>query len=125
MRADTLITVIVSTYNRPDALVHGDLHPGNVAMRDGSILLFDWTDASVSHPFFDLMHLFHAEPAVQARLRDSYFEAWTSFEPLERLFALGCQPIRDVAGRSKLRELARPIERGAARQDPPPRSRRP
>src|SRR3712207_8886204 len=43
------------------------------------------SDASVSHPFFDLMHLFHAEPDVQARLRDSYFEAWTSFEPIERL----------------------------------------
>ena len=77
----------LASYNLPYALVHGDLHPGNVAMRDGTMLLFDWTDASVSHPFFDLMHLFHSEPDVQARLRDSYFEAWTTFEPIERLRA--------------------------------------
>ena len=41
----------------PDTLSHGDLHLGNVAY-DGTVLrLFDWTDACVSHPFLDGIHL--------------------------------------------------------------------
>jgi len=75
----------LAAYNLPATLVHGDLHPGNVALRAGNILIFDWTDACVTHPFFDLMHLFYAEEAVQTKLREDYFEAWTEFEPIERL----------------------------------------
>ena len=31
-------------------LVHGDLHPGNVARIDGELAYFDWTDACIAHP---------------------------------------------------------------------------
>ena len=41
----------------PDTLVHGDLHPGNVARLDGELAYFDWTDACIAHPFFDLHSL--------------------------------------------------------------------
>ena len=39
----------------PETLLHGDLHPRNLAVRDGQVLAFDWTDAAVSHPFLDLV----------------------------------------------------------------------
>ena len=43
----------------PQTLVHGDLHLSNVSRQAGQYVLFDWTDACVSHPFFDmfLMHV--------------------------------------------------------------------
>jgi aminoglycoside phosphotransferase (APT) family kinase protein len=41
----------------PDTLSHGDLHLGNVAYDGSTLRLFDWTDACVSHPFLDAVHL--------------------------------------------------------------------
>lgn len=38
----------------PSSLNHGDLHDGNVFVRDGECVIFDWGDSSVSHPFFSL-----------------------------------------------------------------------
>jgi hypothetical protein len=75
----------LASYNLPHALVHGDLHPGNAALHNGKVLIFDWTDGCVSHPFFDLMHLLQQPPELREQLRDSYLEAWLSFEPPERL----------------------------------------
>jgi hypothetical protein len=70
----------------PQTLVHSDLHIGNVAARDGSLLFFDWTDACVTHPFFDLVSIFDEEDAaVQARLRDAYLAGWGGYASPERL----------------------------------------
>ena len=41
----------------PPSLVHGDLHLGNVARGPAGYRFFDWTDACVAHPFFDLLTL--------------------------------------------------------------------
>jgi aminoglycoside phosphotransferase (APT) family kinase protein len=79
----------VSTYNVPPALVHGDLHCGNVAFRQDGLTIFDWTDVCVTHPFFDMFIIYREEDsAVQERLRDLYLSAWRAFEPLDRLHEL-------------------------------------
>jgi hypothetical protein len=79
----------VSTYNVPPALVHGDLHCGNVAFREDGLTLFDWTDVCITHPFFDMFIIYREkDAAVQERLRDLYLSAWTAFEPLDRLHEL-------------------------------------
>jgi hypothetical protein len=39
----------------PDTLVHGDLHAGNIGLRGGRSVFFDWTDACVAQPFLDLV----------------------------------------------------------------------
>jgi Phosphotransferase enzyme family len=81
----------LASYNVPPALVHGDLHPGNVALHQGSPTFFDWTDGSVSHPFFDAItfwgevDVMEDEPVARARLRDVYLAQWMDFEPMERL----------------------------------------
>ncbi len=68
----------------PAALVHGDLHPGNVAVQDGKIQIFDWTDASISHPFFDLDVIFSAEDLnLREELEDAYLCAWEQVYPVE------------------------------------------
>ncbi len=50
----------------PETLVHGDLHPGNVAHDGDSLVLYDWSDAAVSHPLLDLAHLTHRLPDAHA-----------------------------------------------------------
>jgi hypothetical protein len=37
------------------ALLHGDLHPGNVLMRRGAPVVIDWFDATIGHPVADVV----------------------------------------------------------------------
>lgn len=70
----------------PETLIHGDLGIGNVAGTAAQPIFFDWTEAAVSHPFFDIFDMFFAEnPAQQTGVRDSYLAAWTAYESPERL----------------------------------------
>jgi Phosphotransferase enzyme family len=73
----------------PNALVHGDLHLGNVGRRDGRHLFFDWTDACVAHPFLDLIDVVREEN-VRAReaLLSAYLAAWGEYSTTERLVEL-------------------------------------
>ena len=78
----------------PETLIHGDLHPGNVAVSDGRLTVFDWTDAAVGHPFVDLATFLpggfrtpvSVENAAKAqRLLDVYLEGWTAVAPAAQL----------------------------------------
>jgi hypothetical protein len=66
----------------PDTLVHGDLHAGNVAIGGGRPIVFDWTDASIGHPFLDLAtflqpsRLFEGSTDARDRLRAAYLDEW-------------------------------------------------
>ena len=78
----------------PETIQHDDLHDGNVFVRDGRYLFFDWGDACVSHPFFTLvvtlgsvryaLGLPERAPELD-RLRDAYLEPWGRFAPLAEL----------------------------------------
>jgi hypothetical protein len=76
----------LADYRVPHSLVHGDLHGGNVAIRDGRFLVFDWTDTCVAHPFLD-PHMLCLDTSDEDRvlLRETYLAAWTGYEPIERL----------------------------------------
>jgi hypothetical protein len=41
-------------YGVPETIQHDDLHDAQVFVRDGRILLSDWGDAVISHPFFSM-----------------------------------------------------------------------
>jgi len=61
----------------PSTIIHGDLHAGNVIISDDSFLYFDWTDAAVSHPFFDMIHIFtEADETKKSSLQAAYLEIW-------------------------------------------------
>jgi hypothetical protein len=69
----------------PDTIQHDDLHIANVYERNGRMLILDWGDASISHPFASLVvtfqfldHVNHLPPGDPwyARLRDAYLEPW-------------------------------------------------
>jgi hypothetical protein len=66
-----------------ETIQHDDLHDGQVFVRDGRYLVFDWGDSCVSHPFHSLtvtlrsiswrLDLEPGGPELQ-RLRDAYLE---------------------------------------------------
>src|SRR6266516_1227529 len=68
-----------------DTLNHDDLHQNNVLVRDGRMVIFDWGDACVSHPFLTLAVTLRfaaqktgraADSAEIVALRDAYLEPW-------------------------------------------------
>ena len=78
---------LIAALPRGAALLHGDMHPGNVLMgREGPVVI-DWFDASLGHPLADVVrssillrpfgaaeppHLPGATPDVLCTLHDSY-----------------------------------------------------
>lgn len=65
----------------PETLLHGDLHPRNLAVRDGKVLAFDWTDAALAHPFLDLVTFVEKRSPLSAdpRVRDAYLAEWEEY----------------------------------------------
>ena len=84
----------LSGFGISETLIHGDLHGGNVSREKTGdshrTLFFDWTDAAVSHPFFDLQTMLQEEwiqndPNTVATLQDAYLEPWSALHPGETL----------------------------------------
>ncbi len=97
----------LSDYRLPSTLVHGDLHPGNIAAQHGGYLFYDWTDACIAHPFMDLITVLEEtdtlpdQAQATARLRHAYLSQWTDYEPQDRLmeaWSLGRTPGRAAPG---------------------------
>lgn len=80
--------------NVPLTLEHGDLWAGQIIVRDGDYLITDWSDCTLTHPFFSLpfflSELANDLPGVpvevsEKQLREAYFSAWVDYETPERL----------------------------------------
>jgi hypothetical protein len=86
----------LETLGFPPTLVHGDLHSGNVAVRDGVPVFFDWTDACLGHPFLPLTTMrdngdLERIPGGRERLTAVWRDAWRGIVPddaLDRALAL-------------------------------------
>lgn len=84
----------LAAYGLPETIQHDDLHDGQVFVRDGRFLFFDWGDACVSHPFYTLvvtlavlayrLELDHDAPELD-RFRHAYLEPWTRFRTRSEL----------------------------------------
>ncbi len=88
-RVDALL--VVEKLPRGAALLHGDLHPGNVLMSPTGPIAIDWFDAAIGHPVADVVrsslllrpfdsvverpHMPRAEPSVLRELHESYVSA--------------------------------------------------
>jgi hypothetical protein len=84
----------LASYAIPETIQHDDFHDGNVLVRDGRYLFFDWGDSCVGHPFSTLTvtlrsvaHRQGLEPedAAIERLRDVYLEEWTAYGSRDEL----------------------------------------
>jgi hypothetical protein len=72
----------------PEALVHGDLHPGNFRGSDEALALLDWGDAGAGHPLLDQAAFLQRAPRdALAGLRAHWNELWRARIP-------GCDPGR-------------------------------
>ncbi len=69
----------LSAIGPPEAIVHGDLHPWNVADIDGRSIVFDWSDSCIGHPFLDLVTYVGrtADVATRRACVDAYVAAWS------------------------------------------------
>lgn len=84
----------LTSYGVPHTLDHGDFWAGQIVVSQGNYVFIDWSDSSVSHPFFSLSSLLATKevemflssiPNVRNRLRDAYLEPWTIYEPMDHL----------------------------------------
>ena len=81
----------LSAYSIPTSLEHGDFWAGQVVLNGDKCVFIDWSDCSVSHPFFSLYFLTDADirlpdvPNVRERLRDAYLKPWRAYEPMDKL----------------------------------------
>jgi hypothetical protein len=84
----------LAAYSIPESLHHNDLHDGNIFIRNGRYLFFDWGDSSISHPFFSMrtvtvsientFELEENDPLIQEFGR-GYLDHWTEFQKRENL----------------------------------------
>jgi Ser/Thr protein kinase RdoA (MazF antagonist) len=77
----------------PHTLVHGDLHPWNVMVNGDGLRLFDWSDACVSYPLFDLPIFLERvdDEVARGSMLEAYLACWSDAIPareLERLYTL-------------------------------------
>jgi hypothetical protein len=95
----------LAAYGLPETMAHEEVHENNVLVGDGRYVFTDWSDCSVSHPFFTMLvtlrSIAHwvklAEDGPELRrVRDAYLEPWTRFatraqlqEALDLAYRLG------------------------------------
>ncbi len=81
----------------PDSVQHDDLHDGNVLVDGDRLVLFDWGDGCIAHPFHTLVvtlraaaYKLHLAPAGAdvLRLRDAYLEGWAGYGSRTDLIAV-------------------------------------
>lgn len=83
----------LAQFDIPDTIDHGDLWSSNILITANGPVYLDWSDSSLSHPFFSLFHLMNDAasllPASSAesrrRLRDAYLDPWTAVAPMDQL----------------------------------------
>ncbi len=66
----------------PDALVHGDFHPGNVAGPVEDYVILDWGDSFIGHPLIDeLAFVEQLPPSAQRAARKWFVSGWQRIVP--------------------------------------------
>jgi hypothetical protein len=74
-------------YGITDTLIHGDLWGSNIIVRDvfsgKSPVIFDWTDAAISHPFFDIYCVLTSEKDDAKRSEEwqAHIDVWSEVLP--------------------------------------------
>jgi hypothetical protein len=60
----------------PPTVQHDDLHDGNVYAKDGRVVVLDWGDTVIGHPFATMLVTLRMDEEIAGPLREAYLEAW-------------------------------------------------
>jgi Ser/Thr protein kinase RdoA (MazF antagonist) len=87
----------------PDALVHGDFHPGNMRGTGVDITILDWGDSGVGHPLLDLPAFTQWMPPSQRTKAEAHWvQRWKNAVP-------GSDPHRAAAILEPIAALRLPV----------------
>ncbi len=65
----------------PTVIVHGDAHPGNARIGVDRPVIFDWSDAFVGNPIWDLRRVVAGRDPTQRQVRDHWLGRWATAFP--------------------------------------------
>jgi hypothetical protein len=84
----------LASFGIPESIHHDDFHDANIFIQgDGRIILTDWGESAVTHPFFTLVVIMRSvdnsigtdfSPESE-QVRDMYLQYWTSYAPINEL----------------------------------------
>jgi hypothetical protein len=84
----------LTSFGIPESIHHDDFHDGNIFVQDdGKMILTDWGESAVTHPFFTLVVIMRSvdnslgmdfSPEAE-QVRDMYLQYWTSYAPIDEL----------------------------------------
>jgi len=116
---------IVTELPRGAALLHGDLHPGNVLLGPDGPVVIDWFDAAIGHPVADVIRsslllrlgfdgddqrsVSGATRALLRRTHAAYVEAWRTSIELESALLQEWEPVLALARISEGHEETAPL----------------
>jgi hypothetical protein len=81
-------------YPIPETIEHGDFHDNNMLLQGDRLIINDWGDAVISHPFFSLVsfldsaqrnHGILKDSLAYLELRDAYLDAWLEYVPRDKI----------------------------------------
>ncbi len=76
----------------PEGLHHDDFHDGNIMLKDGRYIFFDWAECALAHPFYTMIivlrwvkHVLAFDEAAREQLREAYLTPWIRYAPMGTL----------------------------------------
>lgn len=81
-------------FNIPPTLEHGDFQDNNILIQEGNLVVSDWGDAVIAHPFFSLStfiksavrhHKIDKTPHILDSIENFYLDHWTDVTSKDEL----------------------------------------
>lgn len=84
----------LAAYKIPETIEHGDFHDNNILIQGDEIIINDWGDTSIAHPFFSIVsvlesakrnHQLQESDQFYLNLRNTYLAQWKNYETEDKL----------------------------------------
>lgn len=84
----------LAVFHIPETLEHGDFHDNNILINENQVIIHDWGDAILTHPFFSLVsflksaernHCLKPESPHYLAMKEAYLSQWLDDETPDRL----------------------------------------
>ncbi len=83
---------MLANFQIPNSIDHGDLFDENLLLSNRSLIINDWADAGLGHPFFSyglfihrLMSSYHIPYICQVGLKKTYLNSWQKYYSYQEL----------------------------------------